>query len=223
MAFGEYIIGGANVGAVYHFNGNANDSSGNARNATATNVSYDAGFLGSGSATLNGSNAYLNCGFIPQFGSASFFLSIKFKTSTSASNIWLLGQYNGTKIYGIIQDTNINGQNKIGFLLRDGNSVGYQSDASPAAINDGKQHEFTLIVDRSANKVYGIFDGSLTINNSITFTGSFTGTINCFIGAQNGPASYFTGNVDEAIIGYYAPTPSDAIRKYTSSKGRLVC
>lgn len=85
MALWEYLGAGSwTTKLLLHLNGNANDSSWNSNNGTATNVSWVGGKLWSGSASFNGTTSNIASSYSPNITSAITF-NFWYKTSANYS------------------------------------------------------------------------------------------------------------------------------------------
>lgn len=211
----------------FKLDGNANDAVG-AGNGTNNGGVFSAanGIIVQG-VGVNGSSTYVDSGYSPAFGTSDFSISIWFKTSTSQKNKWILGEYDNNSsqnycIISIVQDVKEDNSNKVGFFCR-GSTFGseIQINVSDGAINDGNWHHCGMSIDRTNNKLYGYYDGSLKINQSITFLGSFSNSRTIYLGATNagGGSNYWAGAIDEVGFWTRVLTPTEWSKLYKNGTG----
>lgn len=219
-----------NLSAYYKLDGNVNDelgshngsNSGGSFSAANGKIVQGIGFNGSTYGDLN---------YKPDFGTDSFSIFLWFKTSVSQNEGYFLGMYDNTTsqnyvVLGLGQATPADSQNKAGFFIR-GSTYGgeLQKNVSPSAVNDNNWHHFGLVVDKSANKFKGYFDGAKKTEDNYNLIGNVTNTnitigLGCLHSSVNGYVLKFNGAVDE--IGIWKNrglTDSDVAKLYKNGMG----
>lgn len=95
MAFGEYLSAGTGVTkGLYKLNWDATDSSWNANNGTASNISWTIWLRWGGGATFNGSSSKITT-WAQTINTGEFFWSCWFKTTTAAAWKTVISNNNG--------------------------------------------------------------------------------------------------------------------------------
>lgn len=205
MSYGELsILNGA--AALYHFNGDINDSSGNGYNGTATNapLSHSSGKFNQGASFGGSATSFIQ---LPTNGTTrptgDFTISAWVKSSTTGATSWIYAPYNS------IDST----QAGLGFGITSGNvlylicgeNVDY-SNTHYKIVNgltnvvDGKWHFVATTRTGGTLKLY--VDGK---DDSGSTVGSGTGlayNTNAipYIGKRYSAAEYYTGFIDELAI-----------------------
>ena len=130
------------------------------------------------------------------------------------------GNYRGTEF-------TFNGSNFIQYVIRNTNSTGNRLfSITSSTYNDGLWHQFVVTYDGSGNAsgigIYIDTVSDVSIVNSGNITGGTTSTAKAVIGARNGVANYFGGNI--AIVKYYNKvlTSQEILQNYNSTKSRFI-
>lgn len=226
MALGEYISAGSDITKLlYHLNGNANDSSGNAYNGTATNVTFnnDYGVFSQG-AYFNGSSSVITNG------------SVILSTSTFSTSHWVKPNAIPTVDYqkmvmiskwsssngGWSVELNYNGGTQAVTFLRYDN---YNPQVYVNAIITLNTSKWYNIITAFSNPIARIYiNGILYIENSTSRVAGSGSGMPLTIGCQDtigSPAKYFGGYIDEIILENRYWTEKDVQKYYTMTKGRF--
>ncbi|MFA5249046.1 MAG: LamG-like jellyroll fold domain-containing protein [Candidatus Paceibacterota bacterium] len=214
------------LGGEWNFDGqNANDSSGNNNNGTASGAvatattPYGNGAAGQYAMSFDGINDYVSV-----LHSASISLSNTFTVS-----VWIKTNAAGRRI--LIKEPSGGGVTNYSLQL---DSSGYLGGGTydnlshnssfyntAKAVNDGNWHHAVMVRD-GVSKIYIYVDSVMqsatdtTVGNTITNSGNF------IIGNRNNVSSYFNGLIDEVRI-YSAALPSSAIREqYVAGLDKLL-
>ncbi len=212
------IVGMAGTGAAvsglvgeWHFDGNAQDSSGNGNHGTISGATFVTGISGQ-ALSFDGVNDYVTSGngSSLNFGAGYFSLSAWIKTTAmgNADNevvIYFSGS-NGYYYFGIHPgNPNPNGAS---FIINDGST----QDASYGTTNlfDGKWHNIVFTRDATSLKVFtdGIQEGSQPSRGLNVGTGTTT--------ISNKEGSWFNGIIDEVRIYNRALTASEIQANYNA-------
>tara|TARA_B110000503_G_C7131231_1_gene406888 strand:+ start:1099 stop:1815 length:717 start_codon:yes stop_codon:yes gene_type:complete len=129
------------------------------------------------------------------------------------------GNYRGTEF-------TFSGANAVQYLLRNTNSTGNRLfSITSGTYNDGLWHQFVVTYDGSGNAsgigIYIDTVSDVSIVDSGDITGGTTSTANAVIGARNGAANYFGGNI--ASVKYYNKvlTSAEILQNYNALKDRF--
>jgi archaellum component FlaG (FlaF/FlaG flagellin family) len=203
------IFGGAAI-AVYKFEDNANDVTGN-YNATATNVTYSSSGKFNKAASFNGSSSKLDTGYT--FANTTFSVSLWFKT-TDTSKILITNTSDSTPA-----------SNNDGFRIYTDKVVLTQDDVNvvtrnfSSSLGDGNWHNVVVTNDGSTLTVY--IDGSAAHTDSSTsFTQNNTRPVVMGYQPRSTILQYLNGLIDqvrfyngaikqEQVDELYAETASD--------------
>ncbi len=130
------------------------------------------------------------------------------------------GNYRGTEF-------TFSGANAVQYLLRNTNSTGNRLfSRTSGTYNDGLWHQFVVTYDGSGNAsgigIYVDTVSDVSVVDTGNITGGTTSTANAVIGARNGVANYFGGNI--AIVKYYNKvlTFSEITQNYNATKSRFI-
>jgi len=181
--------------AWYKLDGNANDSSGNGFNGTATSVSYVTGIVGPQAASFNGTSSFVQ---IPRSLSNDFTISFWVKTTqTGGSGQWYAGR-------GLVDAEVAGSVNDFGISLESSNAafgVGNPDTTitSTAVINDGQWHHVAANRVNSSGAMNLYVDGVWQAG----ITGP-TGTRNAppafRLGSLQPGANFFSGTIDDVRL-----------------------
>ena len=190
----EPTIFGGPAKAVYKFEDNANDVTGD-YNATATNVTYSSSGKFNKAAEFNGSSSKLDTGYT--FANTTFSVSLWFKTTdtskiliTNTSDTTPASSNDGFRIY---TDRVVLTQDDVNVVTRNFSS----------SLGDGNWHNVAVTNDGSTLTVY--IDGSAAHTNSST---SFT---------QNNSYPVVIGYQPRSTINQYLNGSIDQVRFYNGS------
>jgi hypothetical protein len=118
------------------------------------------------------------------------------------------------------------GSNLIQYVIRNSNTTGTRIfSRSTNTYNDGEWHQFVVTYDGSGTAggigIYVDTVSDVNVVNNGNITGGITSTANAVIGARNGVANYFGGNI--AIVKYYNKvlTSEEILQNYNATKGRF--
>ena len=109
------------------------------------------------------------------------------------------GNYRGTEF-------TFNSVNKVFYIIRNTNSTSNRIySITTGTYNDGEWHQFVVTYDGSGTAggigIYVDTVSDVNVVNTGNITGGTTSTANAVIGARNGAANFFGGNI--AIVKYY--------------------
>jgi len=129
------------------------------------------------------------------------------------------GNYRGTEF-------TFSGVNLIQYVIRNSNTTGTRIfSRSTNTYNDGEWHQFVVTYDGSGTAggigIYVDTISDVNVVNTGNITGGITSTANAVIGARNGVANYFGGNI--ASVKYYNKvlTSAEILQNYNTTKGRF--
>ena len=130
------------------------------------------------------------------------------------------GNYRGTEF-------TFSGADAVQYLLRNTNSASNRIfSRTTYTYNDGLWHQFVVTYDGSGNASgIGIYADTVSDVNAIdngNITGGITSTAKAVIGARNGSANYFGGNI--ASVKYYNKvlSASEITQNYEAQKSRYI-
>ena len=182
--------------AWYQLEGNANDSSGNHFNATASNaVSFAAGVVGTNAAVFNGSSSYLQ---IPRSISNDFTIAFWVKTTqTGGTGQWYSG--NGLvdgEVAGTVNDFGIS---LAGASAAFGMGNPDTTITSTTAINDGQWHHVAAIRANGSGSMNLYVDGVWQAGTNGP-TGSRNAPPALRLGSMQTAANFFSGTLDDVRL-----------------------
>lgn len=207
MALWEYTwLGSGTTKWLYHLNGNSNDSSGNANNWTATNITWVSWIKGSGAASFNGSSSVIaTSSAITTWTSATFSFWL-YKTNDNDQSFFNEWDYNAASLCFFS-----NSDHKINYRFWSTNGIATWADP---------------VVNNSWNNIictHTWTSGIIYINWKV----AWSGTVN----AKNSSWTYFmlwklwqlslywlNWYMDEVIIENRAWTQKEVQKYYTYSK-----
>ena len=175
-----------NVVGLYHFDGDASDSSGNGNDGVVNGATQTTGHLGSGAYSFDGVDDYVDLGTNNNlFSSSDFSVSVWVKPTNSD------GEYvvSGETIFG---PTISFYSGKILFSRQNGEWIGYSS----SSVNNNFWNHVVVTYDSLGN--YTIYlDGQLSGkgNKSVSFN-----SVNTIIGSFSGTSKFYNGTIDELAI-----------------------
>ena len=200
--------------AYYKLNGNANDSSGNGYNGTASNVTYAAGRFGQ-TGVFNGSNSKIEISglnsFLASSSSKSWSCWVKTTSTGNIGNRAIISDYgNGVGNYNFdCFLTPVNGKVLL-YSKAGGSSVGM---TSLVTINDGVWHHICAVQDTATTNLKLYIDSNL--QGSITI-GTGTRLSSLFIGTY-GAGYYWDGEIDQVRIFSSALSAGNVTSLYNES------
>lgn len=222
MALGELnpnSYGAAN--ALWHFNGNSTDSSGNGLNGTDTSVTYPSGKF-SQCGLFNGTSSKIVLTDNAKLKPTSSFTILAWLRFTSAGGVWFSSCATPTVTQGI-QGRASSG--KIEFRIATSSGSKDSNNApgplqSKTTFNDGIWHLVTLVWDSATMIIY--MDGAL--NNTLAWTSApnYAATNYVRIGCENqtgSDGSFFNGSIDELSLIPKALSAAEIKNYYNWSKG----
>ncbi len=211
--------------ALWHFNGDANDSSPNGNHGTVNGAVLTNGCFGQGY-WFNGTNDYIDSGVhinIPNTGSFTF--ELWFSTSDITIVQCPMGSDTGapdtikTKTYFQMYSTNT-----IDFDFRDYDDGMYKAIASNVNYRNGTWHYLVSVYDGSDNKGKIYFDGSEVGSINTSFNTKLSNLrpiqIGCKIDAGDIRNQFFHGLIDEIRISSVARS-SQEIAYYYNNVGYI--
>ena len=201
-----------NVVALYHFDGNANDDSGNGNDGINNGATFNTGKLGQG-AVFDGVNDYVDAGNDNSLKlNNDFTVSVWVKpesTQEEAQVGIIIGGYYSSPYYGIRYQNS-----RARFLIYDGT----QNPNIPSnLINDGAWHHIVGVRDVGADTLSLYEDGVQISSIEDTTTGSIEFTNSFHIGRDRD--SWFNGTIDEVIIYNKVLNSSEVSELYNSGAG----
>jgi len=129
------------------------------------------------------------------------------------------GNYRGTEF-------TFSGANTVFYIIRNTNSTSNRIySITTGTYNDGEWHQFVVTYDGSGTAggigIYVDTVSDVNVVNTGNITGGITSTAKAVIGARNGVANYFGGNI--AIVKYYNKvlTSAEILQNYNATKGRF--
>ena len=130
------------------------------------------------------------------------------------------GNYRGTEF-------TFSGANKVLYIIRNTNSTSNRIySTTTGTYNDGEWHQFVVTYDGSGTAggigIYVDTVSDVNVVNTGNITGGTTSTANAVIGARNGVANYFGGNI--ASVKYYNKvlTSAEIQQNYNALKNRFI-
>lgn len=224
MSFGENIGAGSGVtNALYHLNGNGNDSSGNGLNLTNYNsptFSKNYGRFNEGIGNLAGNSSCLYAADNPKFDLTTFTISLWFKVT----GIWdgtiiskFKGAQNARTNYYV--DT-AGGLNRLRFFISNGTT--FYNTTINKSLNSNQWYNLVITAGSGTSLVY--IDSQLI--NTINYAGTITtNEYPLVIGGRYSLSStyesFLAGNIDEVRIDNEIWDASKIQRKYTNALGRF--
>lgn len=202
----------ANTTALWHFDGNANDSSGNGHNGTVSGATLDNGRLGQ-SYLFDTTSEYIDFGGNVNWGNQSsmaFWIKFSSFNTTYGDFIWQKrepGSNNGT--WQISLDTS----QQMYFYCYDG--VGWKKKAtSGVSLSTNIWYHFIFVADIVNTGNSAIYlDGraqTLAFDETSSVFGSNTSTLRLGYCSNSGTNYTFQGNVDDTIIENRLWSPAEA-------------
>ena len=189
------LVSTPNPVAWYALDGNANDSSGNGFNGTASKVSYVTGLVGTQAGSFNGTASYIQ---IPGSVSNDFTLSFWVKTTqVGGTGQWTAGR-------GLVDATVAGTTNDFGISLVSSNAafgVGNPDTTitSTDPISDGQWHHVAATRVNSTGAMTLYVDGVWQTNTTGP-TGTRTAAPVFRLGSLLTAANYFSGTLDEVRL-----------------------
>jgi hypothetical protein len=200
--------------AYYKLNGNANDSSGNGYNGTASNVTYAAGRFGQ-TGVFNGSNSKIEISglnsFMASSSSKSWSCWVKTTSTGNIGNRAIISDYgSGQGNYNFdCFLTPVNGKVLL-YSKAGGSTVGI---TSLVTINDGVWHHICAVQDTATTNLKLYIDsnlqGSMTIGTGTRLSSLFIGTY--------GAGYYWDGEIDQVRIFSSALSAGNVTSLYNES------
>ncbi|MBW2998087.1 LamG domain-containing protein, partial [Candidatus Woesearchaeota archaeon] len=203
----------SSVVAMYNFDGDATDSSGNENNGTVVNAIYTASGKYGGAYSFDNDGDWIDLGTsssISGIGSGSFSLCTWFKTTDTESDIIS----NGVNVAGDYLLMTYLGKLR-GHLWTSSSANSIDSSAS---LNDGSWHHGCQVVDDS--NIYIYVDGELDNSQALVGTKS-SGSGNVYIGTRGGSGTHtYSGTIDEVKIVSRAMTAGEIKGEYLTNSNK---
>lgn len=194
---GELMLG-ANLQALYHLNGNVNDSSVNGYNLTNNGSTADTGKFGSGGRKYVSASSHYDtiadasCANLEISGSQTWIAWLNFTTHSSQSYPVAKAPSGAASAHGIRSDA-------AGTITAVFSGLTPDNVTSDATITDGRWHFVCVIYDSSAGLLKVWIDG---VKKEVSASGSATDTNGDFsigrLGADN--SNYLNGMADEVAV-----------------------
>ena len=208
---------------LYHFDGNADDSSGNNRNGNVVGATQVAGFIGTNAYQFNGTaSQYITLGGTTDyhFTTEPFTIAGWFKPDNTQTNNWANifstlggGGYWGSHIRGYVLGQIDNNNNLYRVLARTGTSW---VESSSFTLPGGVWTHFVLVRNGSNWKVY--LNGSQQLSETLTANINQTGNNSALILGKTGldyaPIEAWKGAIDEFAIWSRALSASEVADIY---------
>lgn len=211
MALGEYIGAWPSVTwGLWRMNGNSNDASGNWRNGTATNITWQWGKLWSWSGNFDWTNSNVSL-YAPTINTSDFTFITWFNTSTIPASAKAIVSNN-------------NSWNYFSMLVRytATNNIWFEIFASvityTTTFSDWKWHMVAWV--RRNNVQYLYYDWLLVWNANPWTNSAWSSTIVLWWRPLD-TAQRFTWNIDESFYENYWWTDNQIKRYYTHAKWRF--
>ena len=216
----------SNVVGLYHFDGNANDDSGNSNDGINNGATSVTGKVGSGAYSFDGVDDYIltsNTFNLDSSYSISFWMkpSVTFDGNSVGDNFLFQSsgdvfKFNGFASLKMQSDTPNNG--KFEFIFYDGGS--YPSVATSQNVWNAGIWYFISTVFDDANNVMSIYVNGV-LSNQITGVTGNPSEINheLYIGSSAINDKNFNGTIDELIIYNKALTSTEVTDLYNSGNG----
>jgi len=206
-------LGGGTNYAYYPMSGNANDASGNNRNATANSVTFtDTNQVGQAFGNCMSGGGYLQLPFTRGSGS-QFAFAVWFRTTSSADQ-YFLGDVGGA--YNIAFSLHMTSSTNIQAVV-DGSggptySTNWTTTSATSSLSDGNWHHLFLKQNGNAWRLY-IDNVDLGYNSSTMIQRN--GVNNLQLGAY-GTGTRFQGQLDNARFFDFSPGVTDGTNLYNA-------
>jgi hypothetical protein len=203
QAYRDVILAQGPV-AYYELESNANDSSGNGYNGTATAISYATGKVGN-AATFNGSTSFISVANNAAFRPAAFSVSLWAKTS--ANTVLFARNYGNVNFRGWgVRSAPASGA--AGFWVGGGSWLD-----SATAINTNAWRHIVCTYASTACTIY--VDGASVATG--TRTANLTDSVAMEFGRNESGGGYFAMNFDEFSFFSRALSAAEVLAQYTAA------
>ena len=186
------------IWALYAFEGNTQDSSGNGHDGTASAVSYVAGKVGSQAAQFNGTSSYVSfpAGLVSTLNDFSVSAWVKSDANSTWSRVFDFGS--GTNTYMFL--TLASGGNTVRYAITTNGGIAEQQLNSSSLLSTGIWHHVAVTLSGSNGVLY--IDGAAVATNSgMTLKPANLGsTTQNYLGKSQYPDPYLAGSVDDFRI-----------------------
>ena len=206
---GEYLGAGASTTKLLlHFEGNCNDSSGNANNATGTGMSYGLKYGKFNQGICNTGYGNITLATLP-FTSRPGTISFWMKSGDTSTNFQSLLFWGKSSSHNLSIQLGLDGEVRV----QNGSTL---LIGSPLAYDDNKWHNIILTVSSSADFILYVDSNNVgTTNSAYDFSGTYKYLL------YNPSNKYFYGSFDE-FIGENVAWSGEKVKKYyTMTKGRF--
>lgn len=221
-AFASYEISDNSVKALWHFDGDSVDSSGNSHNGTDTNTSYPTSSILNQSLFVSGAG-YVMVSSSTDFnkGSSEFSEICWLKRNATGTVQWILG--NIDSIGNETEDWRFNSDNTFRWLAVNSSTGAYVWVNSATSFTDSNWHLF--IVQREVDTVRYYFDNVLD-SNSVNLSGiTLQKNVNDLGIGRGGSwgSDYYKGYFNECFFLNRSLTSQEMIDIYNSGSGQEIC
>jgi hypothetical protein len=187
------------IWALYAFEGNAQDSSGNGHDGTASAVSYVAGKVGSQAAQFNGTNSYVSlpAGLVSPLNDFSVSAWVKSDANSTWSRVFDFGSGSGTYMFLTLAS----GDNTVRYAITTNSWSAEQPLTNSSLLSTGIWHHVAVTLSGSTGVLY--IDGAAVATNSgMTLKPASLGsTTQNYLGKSQYPDDpYLAGSVDDFRI-----------------------
>ncbi len=219
MSLGEHLGAGSGITVgLYHLSGNSNDSSGNARHGTDTNISYALAYgkFGQG-ASFNGTSSKISLPSGVNLSALSAYtIHAWFKSSQATAGLF----------YGEGQSSTDVPYLQFGMAVGGVISFAHRSDASVSstitslsAYNDSAWHLATAVKVASNSRILYV-DSDLVGSNSTNLGVTTVNQFNLGVLQRTTSVSWFNGNLDEVSFENVAWSQLQIKKYFTWALGR---
>jgi hypothetical protein len=180
---------------LYHFDGNANDTSGNNRNGTVSGATQVAGRMGSHAYSFDGSNDFINMGANFAFATSDFTFALWMKVpSSSQSNyVKVFSSATGSTGQGFIFEQNLNVVGR--YRFQTGNGSSWQANGTYITLpTDTWSH---VVLTRVGTVLKGYVNGAHVYTDNVPTT--IVGMGDFYIGRFI-TGGYWAGEIDEFAV-----------------------
>lgn len=223
MSYGEYLGAGSTITkGLWHLNGNSNDSSGNGKNGTDTNITYSLanGKFGQG-AGFNGSSSKIVVASSDVGITNSFTIVSCFKSGISDivnTTVFELRQNSGANNYIGIQGFT---GSTFRVLLYNSSGTVFKDYRTSTSIAQGVFYCVIVTWD-GTNLIVYLNGNKETLTKTIDTSSSQTNTNrNIYIGVEAGTGNYWNGSLDEIILENVAWSEPQIYKHTTYTRGRF--
>lgn len=223
---GAVEISDGTVKGLWHFNGDSTDASGNGANGTDTDISYETGKLGSGSADFNGTTSYIS---LPN-------TSLEVNGGDYSVTGWVyLDANDGSDGQTLISKRTASPDNtELSAEIQDYGAAPYypgiyngtaEYKCTNTTVTTGQWVHLVFIINQGAGRDLRCYRNG-TLTDTISLNEDFETTTNgeVSIGRAGGIAgNYFDGNFDEIAVIFAQLSTSTITALYNNGNGDEIC